>query len=88
MILPVLKLIKLVISTFGTDQSLVDCKKEAIPHLQVVKSFKNKNVSFGFVKKTAPSVGPKITVLKKMSLGIGVGGNSTCDNPTQCQSML
>ena len=74
-----------VISTFGTGQSLVDCVKEAIPHLQVTKSFKNKNVSFDFVKKTAPSVGSKITVLKKMSLGIGVGGTSTCGNSTQCQ---
>ena len=32
-----------VISTFGTDQSLVDCVKEAIPHLQETKSFKKKS---------------------------------------------
>ena len=58
--------------------------REAISHLKVTKSFKNKNISFGFAEETAPSVGPKITVLKKMSLGIGVGGDSTCGNPTQC----
>ena len=74
-----------IVSTFGTDQSLVDCVKEAIPHLKETKSFKNKDVSFTFVKKTAPSVGSKLSVLKKMSLGIGVGGTSRCGSTASCQ---
>ena len=45
-----------IISTFGTDELLVQCVKEAIPHLQNTSSFRSKDVSFKFVKKTAPSV--------------------------------
>ena len=78
-----------IISTFGTDQSLVDCVKEAIPHLKETKSFKNKDVSFDFVKKTAPSIGSKLAILKKTSLGIGVGGTSPCGTPKcQCCSVI
>ena len=76
-----------IISTFGTDDSLVECVKEAIPHLNQTKSFKSKNVSFDFVKKTAPSLGSKLAILKKMSLGISVGGTSACSTSpnTTCQ---
>ena len=74
-----------IISTFGTDQSLVNCVKEAIPHLKETKSFKNKNVSFNFVKKTAPSIGSKLATLKKASLSIGIGGTSRCGNSTKCK---
>ena len=74
-----------IVSTFGTDKDLVECVKESIPYLQETNSFKNKNVSFKFVKKTAPSVGSKLTVLKKMSLGVGLGGTSKCCSSAICQ---
>ena len=65
---------------------LVDCVKQAIPYLKETNSFKSKNVSFKFVKKTAPSVGSKLATLKKMSLGITTGGTSKCGSPTnRCQ---
>ena len=67
-----------IVSTFGTDDLLVNCVKQAIPHLQNTVSFKTKNVSFKFVKKTAPSVGSKLSVSRKMSLDIGLGGTSKC----------
>ena len=73
-----------IISTFGTDDLLVKCVKEAIPHLNQTKSFESKNVSFDFVKKTAPSIGSKLAVLKKMSLGIRRGGTLKC-SVTQCK---
>ena len=37
---------------------------------------KTKDVRFNFTKKTAPSIGSKLAVLKKMSLGIHSGGTS------------
>ena len=74
-----------IISTFGTDELLVQCVKEAIPHLQNTSSFRSKDVSFKFVKKTAPSVGSKLAVLRKMSLGIGLGGTSKCGLHGNCK---
>ena len=75
-----------IISTYGTDDLLVNCVKEAIPHLQKTKSFKDKDVNFSFTKKTAPSIGSKLSVLKKMSLGISRGGTTRCSpNSTKCQ---
>ena len=67
-----------IVSTFGTDASLVQCVKQAIPHLQNTNSCKSRNVSFKFVKKTAPNMGSKLAVLRKMSLNIGPGGTSKC----------
>ena len=74
-----------IVSTFGTDDLLVNCVKDAIPYLQETNSFKNKNVSFKFVKKTAPSVGSKLAVLKKMSLGVSNAGTSKCGSTSNCQ---
>ena len=64
-----------IVSTYGTDELLVNCVKNAIPHLQNTASFKTKQVKFSFTKKTAPSIGSKLSVLKKMSLGIQKGGD-------------
>ena len=76
-----------IVSTFGTDASLVQCVKQAIPQLQNTNSFKSKNISFKFVKKTASSVGSKLAVLRKMSLSIGSGKTSKCSNSSRstCQ---
>ena len=74
-----------IVSTYGTDDMLVDCVKQAIPYLKETNSFKSKNVSFKFVKKTAPSVGSKLATLKKMSLGITTGGTSKCGSKNRCQ---
>ena len=74
-----------IVSTFGTDELLVQCVKDAIPHLQNTSSFKSKDVSFKFVKRTAPSVGSKLAVLRKMSLGIRWGGTSKCGDSSGCQ---
>ena len=74
-----------IVSTFGTDELLVNCVKNAIPHLQNTASFKTKDVRFNFTKKTAPSIGSKLAVLKKMSLGIHSGGTSKCGGHTNCQ---
>ena len=73
-----------IISTYGTDNLLVNCVKDAIPHLQNTNSFKSKTVKFNFTKKTAPSVGSKLSILKKMSLGIGKGGTTKCE-ASNCQ---
>ena len=54
-----------IVSTFGTDELLVQCVKEAIPHLQNTNTFKSKDVSFKFVKKTALVL--NFAVLRKMS---------------------
>ena len=67
-----------IISTFGTDKLLVESVKNTIPHLNQTKSFKSKEVSFTYTKKTAPSIGSKLTVSKKMSLGITKGGTTKC----------
>ena len=78
-----------IVSTYGTDQLLVESVKEAIPHLKQTNSFKDKEVNFNFVKKTAPSIGSKLSVLKKMSLGIGRGGTSKCGSSRcQCCSVI
>ena len=74
-----------IVSTYGTDELLVNCVKNAIPHLQNTASFKTKDVRFSFTKKTAPSIGSKLSVLKKMSLGICSGGTSKCGVHTNCQ---
>ena len=75
-----------IVSTYGTDKLLVNCVKNAIPHLQNTASFKTKHVKFSFTKKTAPSIGSKLSVLKKMSLGIQNGGTAKCSTrKTQCQ---
>ena len=76
-----------IVSTYGTDNLLVTCVKEAIPHLKKTKSFKDKDVNFSFTKKTAPSIGSKLSVLKKMSLGISRGGTTKCSSSptTKCQ---
>ena len=75
-----------IVSTHGTDKLLVNCVKNAIPHLQNTASFKTKNVKFNFTKKTAPSIGSKLSVLKKMSLGIRRGGTVKCTaQKSQCK---
>ena len=56
-----------------------------MPHLQNTSSFGSKDGSFKFVKKTAPSVGSKLAVLRKMSLGIGLGGTSKCGSHNNCK---
>ena len=74
-----------IVSTYGTDELLVNCVKNAIPHLQNTASFKTKQVKFSFTKKTAPSIGSKLSVLKKMSLGIQKGGTVKCSTgKTKC----
>ena len=74
-----------IVSTYGTDELLVNCVKNAIPHLQNTASFKTKQVKFSFTKKTAPSIGSKLSVLKKMSLGIQKGGTMKCSTgKTKC----
>ena len=73
-----------IISTYGTDDLLVNCVKDTIPYLQDTNSFKSKTVKFNFTKKTAPSVGSKLSVLKKMSLDIGNSGTTKCE-ASNCQ---
>ena len=67
-----------IISTFGTDKLLVESVKNTIPYLNQTKSFKSKEVNFTYTKKTAPSIGSKLSVSKKMSLGITKGGTTKC----------
>ena len=76
-----------IVSTFGTDNLLIDSVKEAIPHLNNTVSFKTKTVpvNFQFVKKTAPSIGSKLACLRKMSLGIKKEGVSMCGAGKRCQ---
>ena len=74
-----------IVSTYGTDELLINCVKNAIPHLQNTASFKSKDVRFNFTKKTAPSIGSKLSVLKKMSLGICSGGTLKCGGHGNCQ---
>lgn len=75
-----------IVSTFGTDNFLIDSVKESIPYLNNTVSFKSKPVpvKFDFVKKTAPSIGSKLSCLKSMSLGIRPEGVSKCSD-TRCQ---
>ena len=48
-------------------------------------SFKSKDVKFNFTKKTAPSIGSKLSVLKKISLDIHRGGTTKCKSSDKCQ---
>ena len=73
-----------IISTYGTDHLLVNCVKKAIPYLNNTNSFKDKDVKFNFTKKTAPSIGSKLSVLKKSALDIHSGGTSKCES-SRCQ---
>ena len=80
-----------VVSTFGSDNHLIDSVKEAIPLLNNTVSFKSKSapVKFQFVKKTATSVGSRLACLKRLSLGIKPEGISKCKAPRcQCCKLL
>ena len=70
----------LVVSSFGTDEKLVNTLKSQEDELLKTNSFKNsKKPLFQFVKKTGPSLSNMLSVLKSLALGKKSGKTVACN---------
>ena len=79
-----------VVTTFGTDGDIIKAIRNAEPKLLATRSFsKMSKPLFSFVKKTAPSIGSKLAIVKKIALEGQCAGTSKCGSPRcQCDDLI
>ena len=76
----------LVVSSFGTDEKLVNTLKSQEHELLQTNSFKNtSNPLFQFVKKTGPNLSNMLSVLKSLALGKKSGKTVPCNLHANCK---
>ena len=76
----------LVVSSFGTDEKLVNTLKSQEDELIHTNSFKNSSKPlFQFVKKTGPNLSNMLSVLKSLALGKKSGKTVPCNMHSNCK---
>ena len=76
----------LVVSTFGTDEKLVNSLKSREDELSHTNSFRTSSKPlFQFVKKTGPNLGNMLSVLKSLALGKKSGKTVPCNMHSNCK---
>ena len=76
----------LIVSCYPTDDKLVKTVKTNSVELAKTSSFKDRPAPlFKFVKKTASSVGSKLSVLRSIALGKNRGHTAPCEGCSNCQ---
>ena len=76
----------LVVSSFGTDEKLVNTLKSQEDELLHTNSFRNSaKPLFQFVKKTGPNLSNMLSVLKSLALGKKSGKTVPCNMHSNCK---
>ena len=74
-----------IVSTFGTDKDIIKAVSNAELKLLATQTFSNYTKPlFSRVKKNAPSIGSKLSIVKKIALESQYVGTSKCGSP-RCQ---